>query len=401
MSNNLLHESASSDALRLKALQSGFESRVEVNQRMLIDKMLARYSSDFVVCRELIQNSDDAKATSFHFEITCNDGSLSSSLEKDFHNKTITEIRAINNGLVFNETDWKRVAAIAEGNTNVESVGQFGVGFFSVFSFSEEPIITSGNEYMAFVWRDDNSLTTYRHELPFEQQSKLTSIILKMRTKYILHTETNLDFDSIIDINESPSGKSPNKKRQKKSTIPITTTNEIIPTINLAQLKAYFTKVLSFTKYINELIIKINQKTIFKVTKTRKPISSTKSNSQFKKNSIHNMLRLDSLNQTEQIFSIDHGPSIILNHISVDATLIIDENYHNHIRRILKKSLPPNVQIQLLYTPNNIVMTQQQRKSSKNDDLHMKILNSLIPLKFQNDEIYPSGLIFIGLGTHQ
>ncbi|CAF3997273.1 unnamed protein product [Rotaria sp. Silwood2] len=401
MSNNLLHESASSDALRLKALQSGFESRVEVNQRMLIDKMLARYSSDFVVCRELIQNSDDAKATSFHFEITCNDGSLSSSLEKDFHNKTITEIRAINNGLVFNETDWKRVAAIAEGNTNVESVGQFGVGFFSVFSFSEEPIITSGNEYMAFVWRDDNSLTTYRHELPFEQQSKLTSIILKMRTKYILHTETNLDFDSIIDINESPSGKSPNKKRQKKSTIPITTTNEIIPTINLAQLKAYFTKVLSFTKYINELIIKINQKTIFKVTKTRKPISSTKSNSQFKKNSIHNMLRLDSLNQTEQIFSIDHGPSITLNHISVDATLIIDENYHNHIRRILKKSLPPNVQIQLLYTPNNIVMTQQQRKSSKNDDLHMKILNSLIPLKFQNDEIYPSGLIFIGLGTHQ
>ncbi|CAF4565914.1 unnamed protein product [Rotaria sp. Silwood2] len=246
MSNNLLHESASSDALRLKALQSGFESRVEVNQRMLIDKMLARYSSDFVVCRELIQNSDDAKATSFHFEITCNDGSLSSSLEKDFHNKTITEIRAINNGLIFNETDWKRVAAIAEGNTNVESVGQFGVGFFSVFSFSEEPIITSGNEYMAFVWRDDNSLTTYRHELPFEQQSKLTSIILKMRTKYILHTETNLDFDSIIDINESPSGKSPNKKRQKKSTIPITTTNEIIPTINLAQLKAYFTKGRTF-----------------------------------------------------------------------------------------------------------------------------------------------------------
>ena len=53
--------------------------------------------------------------------------------EKDFHNKTITEIRAINNGLVFNETDWKRVAAIAEGNTNVESVGQFGVGFFFCF----------------------------------------------------------------------------------------------------------------------------------------------------------------------------------------------------------------------------------------------------------------------------
>jgi hypothetical protein len=234
MTKNLVLESASSDALRLKALQSGFESRVEVNQRMLIDKMLARYSSDFVVCRELIQNSDDAKATSFHFEITCDGGSS----EKDLHNKTITEIRAINNGLVFNETDWKRVAAIAEGNTNVESVGQFGVGFFSVFSFSEEPIITSGNEYMAFVWRDDNSLTTYRHKLPSNQQSQLTSIILKMRTKYILHTETDLDIDSSNDINDKSNNKSPTKKKQKKSI----TTNEIIPTINLAQLKAYFTK---------------------------------------------------------------------------------------------------------------------------------------------------------------
>jgi len=66
------------------------------------------------------------------------------------------------------------------------------------------------------------------------------------------------------------------------------------------------------------------------------------------------MLHFDSFIQTEQIFSIDHGPSITLNHISVDATLIIDENYHNHIRRILKKSLPPNIQIQLLYAPNHV-----------------------------------------------
>jgi len=111
---------------------------------------------------------------------------------------------------------------------------------------------------------------------------------------------------------------------------------------------------LSFTKYINELVLKINQKIIFKVTKTKKSIPSTKSNSQFKKNSIHNMLRLDSLIQTEQTFSIEHVLSITLNHISVDATLIIDETYHNHIRRILKKSLPPNVQIQLLYAPNQV-----------------------------------------------
>lgn len=143
-------------------------------------------------------------------------------------------------------------------------------------------------------------------------------------------------------------------------------------------------------------MIKINQKLVFKVTKTKKPISQSKSNSQFKKNSIHNMLRLDSFVQTEQTFSIEHGPSITLNHISVDGTLIIDETYHNHIRRILKKSLPPSIQIQLLYAPSHIVS-----QTSKKTDVHMNILNSLIPLKFQNQEIHPSGLIFIGLGTHQ
>lgn len=33
-----------------------------MNQRALIDKVLARYSGEFTVFRELLQNSDDAKA---------------------------------------------------------------------------------------------------------------------------------------------------------------------------------------------------------------------------------------------------------------------------------------------------------------------------------------------------
>ncbi len=45
------------------ALKHGRQGVVEVNQKDLVDKMLARYSSDFVVLRELLQNADDAKAT--------------------------------------------------------------------------------------------------------------------------------------------------------------------------------------------------------------------------------------------------------------------------------------------------------------------------------------------------
>jgi len=37
----------------------------------------------------------------------------------------------------------------------------------------------------------------------------------------------------------------------------------------------------------------------------------------------------------------------------------------------------------------------------KNNNLNNQILKNLIPLKFYNDEIIPSGQIFIGLVTHQ
>ncbi|CAF1028046.1 unnamed protein product, partial [Adineta ricciae] len=98
---------------------------VGVNVRKMVDKILTQYSSDFVVIRELIQNADDAKATSFQLQIIC-DAPQSSSDEKDFHGQTIIELSLINNGNVFSETDWKRVATIADGNTDPQSVGQFG-----------------------------------------------------------------------------------------------------------------------------------------------------------------------------------------------------------------------------------------------------------------------------------
>lgn len=40
----------------------GHDETVEVNQRALIDKVLARYSGEFTVFRELLQNSDDAQS---------------------------------------------------------------------------------------------------------------------------------------------------------------------------------------------------------------------------------------------------------------------------------------------------------------------------------------------------
>jgi hypothetical protein len=48
---------------RILQWASGYDESVEVNQRALIDKILARYSGEFTVFRELLQNADDAQAT--------------------------------------------------------------------------------------------------------------------------------------------------------------------------------------------------------------------------------------------------------------------------------------------------------------------------------------------------
>ncbi|CAF4923582.1 unnamed protein product, partial [Rotaria sp. Silwood1] len=414
-----------SDDLWLKVINEGVEDRVEVNQRMLIDKMLARYSSDFVVYRELIQNSDDAQATSFTLEITCdpytvtqnyesiNNDSISmnqeqldkndqTSSENDFNNCIITEIRTVNNGHVFSEDDWKRVITIAEGNTNVDAIGQFGVGFFSVFSHSERPMIQSGKHCLAFVWQNGKSLTTFRKELPFEEQSSLTSIILSMKNKYILQTKSIFETNEIINEDIKNKKVHVNRKRRTKSKKNIIT-NEIVPTLDLIQLKAYFTKVLSFTKYINELTIKINGTNIFQVNKTRKSLSSmklTSTSKRFNFNNEHNLFRFKSLIQTEQKFSIVNNSSITLNHIDVEAEVIIDKNFHKQIQGVIKKSLPATIHIEFLFPSNNIFEDEQWKILTTNN-LNNQILKGLIPFKIHDEQIIPSGQIFIGLATHQ
>lgn len=452
----IMTKRTSSDTLWESVVNEGIENRVEVNQRMLIDKMLARYSSDFVVYRELIQNSDDAEATSFQLELTCDptskvttnepsskqdvndrqrsfnplldglgqlfrnhryssrsntsvekvdppviaDVSKSEPSEMDFHNCIITEIRTVNNGHTFTEEDWKRVATIAEGNTNVDAIGQFGVGFFSVFSYSERPMIQSGKYCLAFVWKNGKSLTTFRKELPSDQHSSNTSIILSLRNKCILQTKSTLetDFDQNSETKESnTSGMRPAKL--KKDTV----THEVIPTMDLTQLKAYFTKVLSFTKHINELIIKINGMVVFKVNKNIKPVPSTKATLASKRlnaNMDHNVFHFNSLIQTEQTFHIDQGPSITLHHVDVEASLTIDKEFHEQIRRVLKKSLPSTVHIQFLFPSNDIFEEEQWQALAKND-LNSQILRALIPLKVRDGQINPSGQVFIGLATHQ
>ena len=162
----------------------GVDTRVEVNQRALIDKILARYATPNSVYRELIQNSNDADAAVVEI-ILSTSGSLSgasttatSSLEDAMRGgskvatttrqqQLVTQVIYRNNGLPFRSQDWDRLRKIAEGNPDETKVGAFGVGAYTMFSICEEPMVVSGGggggggekECMAFYWKGDGLWT--------------------------------------------------------------------------------------------------------------------------------------------------------------------------------------------------------------------------------------------------
>ncbi|KAH9061937.1 hypothetical protein EDB87DRAFT_1674160 [Lactarius vividus] len=161
---------------------NGRDEAVEVNQRALIDKVLARYSGEFTVFRELLQNSDDAGAHSveirfetqnYLFREKRSDVDPDKSLEEDLPNLKTAVVHQWtfrNNGMKFREEDWNRLKKIAEGNPDEEKIGAFGVGFYSLFSITEEPWVTSGGQWMNFYWKDKkDQLYARRGDIPASQ----------------------------------------------------------------------------------------------------------------------------------------------------------------------------------------------------------------------------------------
>ncbi|KAI8054684.1 hypothetical protein BDF22DRAFT_654812 [Syncephalis plumigaleata] len=140
-------------ALRAQVIETtGIEEKA-MNQRHLIDKILARYSAKYTVFRELLQNANDAgaKCVEIHFE-----GVEKSGL---FGKEHCRRVQVRNNGRVFSGEDWHRLKKIAEGNPDEQKIGFFGVGFYSLFSICEGPFVTSGQECMAFLWKGDQLYT--------------------------------------------------------------------------------------------------------------------------------------------------------------------------------------------------------------------------------------------------
>ncbi|RPD65851.1 hypothetical protein L226DRAFT_529987 [Lentinus tigrinus ALCF2SS1-7] len=223
--------------------ESGYDESVEVNQRALIDKVLARYSGEFTVFRELLQNSDDASATAveIHFETKeyiqrknakrDGDGESEATSEEgntlpDLKTAVVHQWTFKNNGIEFRDEDWSRLKKIAEGNPDEEKIGAFGVGFYSLFSVTEEPWVFSGGQWMNFYWKDkkdqlfarrgarkdanDDPWTTFQMELreptpipqPFDFTRFLASSITFMR--HLLDVSVFLDDKRLSRLTKAP-----------------------------------------------------------------------------------------------------------------------------------------------------------------------------------------------------
>ena len=112
-----------------------------IGQMLLTD----RYDERTHFIFELLQNAEDALARRAGWQ-----GSRAVSFDL-----TETSLRASHYGDPFDEADVRGICGIAESTKDINEIGRFGIGFKSVYAFTERPEIHSGLQDFAiekFVW---------------------------------------------------------------------------------------------------------------------------------------------------------------------------------------------------------------------------------------------------------
>lgn len=322
------------------------EERVEVNQRALIDKILARYASAGAVYRELLQNSNDADATIAEIFFTVNED-----------NSTVKSVKYRNNGMPFRPQDWERLQKIAEGNPDESKVGAFGVGAYTMFSICEEPIVLSGNQALAFVWKGDSLWTRTVENNNNPEDQKWTSFLMPSRDAYALP--------------------------------------------NLQEFGEFLCASLTFTKSLKEIRVYVNDIRRMTILKTLvqepTPVKIPKSSTWWKSGggaltmSPNGLFTLQDL--LESIYHIqvtldNETAAVTARYLSALTRTKIPTSMVSRMERVTKKKPPSKVEVQIFLNAG-----QQQLETNQRNKAY-PIVQSFSPRMGQ-------GRIFIGFRTSQ
>ncbi|CAN8061537.1 unnamed protein product [Agarophyton chilense] len=336
------------DALRSAIFTSGSDSRVEVNQRALIDKILARYASAGAVYRELLQNSNDAEASTAEILITT---------DSTANETVVSEVVYRNDGLPFRPQDWSRLRKIAEGNPDVSKVGAFGVGAYTMFSICEQPMVISAGQALAFAWKGD-ALWTKTVQSPYPAD-KWTTFVLPSRDPYSLP--------------------------------------------DLVKFGQFLCASLTFTQHLNTINLYVNNQKRLCISKNQVKgptiVTPPKATSWWNNdgavtrspNGIFSLKRRDEA-ITETVYKVTvtldgSTSSILARYVSAIADVRVPDSMERKIFRVTKKKTPPHVNIQ-------VFIDAVARKASLGQTGAKAIIDSFSPEM-------GGGRVFIGFKTSQ
>lgn len=348
------------DSVRANVDTSAQEERVEVNQRALIDKILARYASAGAVYRELLQNSNDADATTAEIYFSTTQAETTTPSLKP--RKIVTSVKYRNNGMPFRPQDWARLKKIAEGNPDESKIGAFGVGAYTMFSICEEPIVLSGKQALAFIWKGDALWSKTVDNDNGKENEGWTCFILPSRDPY--------------------------------------------PLPDLGEFGQFLCAALTFTKSLNEIRVFVDEKRRMTITKTqiKEPsvVQIQKNSSWWKADgavtaSPNGLFSLKDENSMLESFyhvqvTLDgETAAVTARYLSAVAKTKIPPNMTKRMERVTKKKPPSKVEVQIfLNGQQHIDSDSHQNKRSK----AFQIVQGFSPR-------IGEGRIFIGFRTSQ
>uniref|UniRef100_U9UAW9 Sacsin/Nov domain-containing protein n=1 Tax=Rhizophagus irregularis (strain DAOM 181602 / DAOM 197198 / MUCL 43194) TaxID=747089 RepID=U9UAW9_RHIID len=350
----------SKNAFKKSIFLNPSKGNIMVNQRYLIDKILARYSTKFVIYRELMQNSDDANSSKVKIIFETKNPST----DKNILNDKIETIIYKNNGLAFKKEDWDRIQEIAVGNPGEQKIGAFGVGFYSLFSICEEPFVISNGKGMNFIWDHDQLLTVYGEIDGGDQEDRnWTTFAMRLREP-----------DKFPDVEEF--------------------------TLFLSDSLAFTSKIQEITVYFNNTqIIKLSKEEVQQATKsidiksefnTYSPdkifqLQLTSLNIKYIQMNVKRLLVLKNGSERQSLITDYQEEEISIVFKVADGILKITakKEFSNEMKRITKKDLPEDTKIHMIFP-------------------EFKDLSKQVPSIFRKLLPYPEqGRMYVGFPTQQ